>query len=76
MTFDISIGALILAGGVALGYLIRQLLATRNLNSIEATIKRQLEESKTQAKEALLENVFLTGPFSVAKTAQIKNSKF
>src|SRR3989344_569280 len=55
MTFDISIGALILAGGVALGYLIRQLLATRNLNSIEATIKRQLEESKTQAKEALLE---------------------
>jgi len=38
-----------------LGYLIRQLLATRNLNSIEATIKRQLEESKTQAKEALLE---------------------
>ena len=38
-----------------MGYLIRQLLATRNLNSIEATIKRQLEESKTQAKEALLE---------------------
>lgn len=55
MTLDIFIGALILAGGVALGYLTRQLLATRNANSIEATIKRQLEESKTQAKEALLE---------------------
>src|SRR3989344_4539809 len=55
MTFDISIGALILAGGVALGYLIRQLIAARSANSIEAKTKRQLEESKTQAKEVLLE---------------------
>ena len=55
MTLNLIIGAFALAAGAALGYLIRQLLATRNTNSIEATIKRQLEESKTQAKEALLE---------------------
>ena len=55
MTLNLIIGAFALAAGAALGYLIRQLLSTRNTNSIEATIKRQLEESKTQAKEALLE---------------------
>ncbi len=55
MTFNLFTGALILAGGAALGYLIRQLISTQSANSVEATIKRQLEESKTQAKEALLE---------------------
>jgi len=55
MTLNLIIGAFALAAGAALGYLIRQLLATRNTSSIEATIKRQLEESKTQTKEALLE---------------------
>jgi len=55
MTFNIFIGALALAAGLALGYLIRQLFATRSANSIETKIKHQLEESKVQAKEALLE---------------------
>ncbi|MDO8443431.1 MAG: ribonuclease Y [Candidatus Azambacteria bacterium] len=55
MTLNLIIGAFALAAGAALGYLIRQLLATRNANSVEATIKRQLEETRTQAKEALLE---------------------
>ncbi|MDP3935142.1 MAG: ribonuclease Y [Candidatus Giovannonibacteria bacterium] len=49
------IGALILAAGALLGYLIRQLFATRSAHSAEAKIKHQLEESKTQAREALLE---------------------
>ncbi|MEK7134966.1 MAG: ribonuclease Y [Patescibacteria group bacterium] len=44
-----------MAAGALLGYLIRQLVATRSANSIEAKIKRQLEESKTQTKEVLLE---------------------
>ena len=55
MTFNLFIGALALAAGAFLGYLIRQLIATRSVNSIEAKTKRQFEESKTQAKEALFE---------------------
>ncbi|MDP3003907.1 MAG: ribonuclease Y [Candidatus Azambacteria bacterium] len=55
MTFNLFTGALALAAGAFLGYLIRQLISTRSANSAEVTIKRQLEESKTQAKEALLE---------------------
>ncbi len=55
MTLDLIIGAFALAAGVALGYSIRQLFASRSANSIEAKTKRQLEESSTQAKEVLLE---------------------
>ena len=55
MTFNLFTGALALAAGAFLGYLIRQLIATRSANSIEVKIKRQLEESKTQTKEVLLE---------------------
>src|SRR3989344_1022153 len=55
MTFNLFTGALALAAGALLGYLIRQLVATRSANSTEAKIKRQLEESKTQTKEVLLE---------------------
>ncbi len=55
MTFNLFTGALALAAGALLGYFIRQLIATRSANSIEAKIKRQLEESKTQTKEVLLE---------------------
>lgn len=47
--------ALALAGGAALGYLLRQFLATRRVNSIEAKIKQQLEEAKTGSKEILLD---------------------
>lgn len=49
------IAAPALAGGAALGYFLRQFLATRSANSIEAKVKQQLEEAKTQAKEALLD---------------------
>lgn len=55
MTFNLLTGALALAAGALLGYLIRQLVAARNANSTEAKTKRQLEESKTQSKEVLLE---------------------
>jgi ribonuclease Y len=55
MTFYLITGALALAGGALLGYLIRQLIAARSANSIEAKVKRQLEEAKTQVKEVLLE---------------------
>ncbi len=55
MTFNLFIGALVLATGALLGYLIRQLIATRSASSTEAKIKRQLEESKTQTKEVLFE---------------------
>jgi ribonuclease Y len=55
MTFDLFTGSLALAAGLLLGYLIRQLITFRSATSTEARIKRQLEESKTQAKEILLE---------------------
>ncbi len=48
-------GALALAAGLTVGYLLRQLLAQRSANSIEAKIKQNLEEAKTQARESLLE---------------------
>ena len=48
-------GALALAAGLVAGYLIRQLIASKNANSAETQIKRQLEEAKTQSKEVLLE---------------------
>ncbi len=55
MTFNLLTGALALAAGALLGYLIRQLISTRSANSTEAKIKRQFEESKTQTKEVLFE---------------------
>ena len=55
MTFTLLTAAFALAGGVALGYLIRHLFATRSASSLEAKVKRQLEETNTQTKEALLE---------------------
>ena len=50
MTFNLITGALALAAGALLGYLIRQLIATRSANSIEAKIKRQLEEVQNSNK--------------------------
>lgn len=44
-----------LAAGIALGYLIRQLLAIRSTSSVETKIKQQFEDAKTQAKETLLD---------------------
>ncbi|PIY59072.1 hypothetical protein COY97_00850, partial [Candidatus Wolfebacteria bacterium CG_4_10_14_0_8_um_filter_39_64] len=47
-------GALITLG-LVIGYFIRQLIAVRQLNSIEQRIKRQIEEAKSKAKEIILE---------------------
>jgi len=55
MIFNLLIAVFALAGGLALGYLVRHLLATRSVNSIEAKVKQQLEEAKTGSKEILLD---------------------
>lgn len=44
-----------LAAGAALGYIIRQLVAKKSANSIEAKIRQRLEETKNQSKEILIE---------------------
>src|SRR3989344_5618158 len=49
----ISGGILVL--GIALGYFLRRLIAQQKANSVEQKLKLQLEESKTQAKEILIE---------------------
>ena len=41
--------------GVFAGYFIRQTIASKNLNSAEQKIKRQVEESKAKSKEIILE---------------------
>ncbi|MBI2640496.1 MAG: ribonuclease Y [Candidatus Sungbacteria bacterium] len=47
-------GALIL--GVAAGYFIRQLIAQQRKSSIEAKLRKLIEDSKSEAKEILLES--------------------
>ncbi|BCX15832.1 MAG: ribonuclease Y [Candidatus Parcubacteria bacterium] len=47
------VGAILL--GVALGYFIRQFLVSKQASSVEEKIKRQLEESRSKAKEIILE---------------------
>jgi ribonuclease Y len=49
----------LLAGGLAavgliLGYLVRQFIASRQLNSVEAKLREQLKAAKTQAEEIIL----------------------
>lgn len=46
-------GVLALAAGAAFGYIIRQQVAKKNANSIEAKIKQQLEEAKRQSSEVI-----------------------
>ena len=53
--YFVIIGALALAAGIVSGYIIRQWVAKKNANSVEAKIKQQLEEAKTQTKEILLD---------------------
>lgn len=48
-------GALLLGIGIGLGYLIRQLVASARKSTIEAKLKRLIEDSKAEAKEILLE---------------------
>lgn len=55
LIYFVITGALALAAGVASGYIIRQLVAKKNANSIESRIKQQLEEAKTGSKEILLD---------------------
>jgi len=55
LTYFVYTGALALAAGLASGYIIRQLVAKKNANSIEAKIKQRLEEAKTESKEILLD---------------------
>ena len=45
---------LVVLGAIA-GYFVRQAIASKNLNSAEQKIKRQIEESKSKAKEIILE---------------------
>ena len=47
------LGALFL--GAVLGYFIRQFLVSKQVSSIEERIKKQLEESRSKAKETILE---------------------
>ena len=52
----IGAGALIvLSAGIGLGYLIRQLIAQRRKSSIEAKLKKLIEDSRREAKETLLD---------------------
>ncbi|OGZ96312.1 MAG: ribonuclease Y [Candidatus Sungbacteria bacterium RIFCSPHIGHO2_01_FULL_50_25] len=44
-----------IAAGIAIGYLLRQLIAAQKKSSIEAKLRRLVEESKTEAKETLLD---------------------
>lgn len=50
----VYIGISILVGGLA-GYIIRQSISQRKVDSAEAIAKRRLEESKTKVKEIILE---------------------
>lgn len=51
----IIIGVLALGAGIALGYVIRQLIAQQRKSSIEAKLRKLIEDSKQEAKETLLE---------------------
>ena len=48
-------GAVSLTIGIGIGYLIRQLIASSRRSSIEARLKKLVEDSKVEAKETLLE---------------------
>ena len=53
--FLIPIGIALLGAGVGLGYLMRQLVASSRRSSIEARLKKLIEDSKAEAKEILLD---------------------
>lgn len=48
-------GVVALGVGIGIGYLIRQLIATSRRSTIEAKLKKLVEDSKTEAKEIMLE---------------------
>ncbi|MBI3442817.1 MAG: ribonuclease Y [Candidatus Sungbacteria bacterium] len=52
----VGIGGIVLFGaGIGLGYLIRQLVAQQRKSSIEAKLRRLIEDSRAEAKETLLD---------------------
>lgn len=51
----ILLSVALLGGGAVLGYFIRQVVAQKRKSSIEARLKKLLEDSKAEAKEILLE---------------------
>lgn len=53
IVLGVAAGAFIL--GIGLGYLIRQLIAQQRKSSLEAKLKKLIEDSKTEAKEIQLE---------------------
>jgi len=54
VTLAISTGALSLIIGIALGYILRKKLAQAQINSIEATAEKLLNEAKNKEQEVLL----------------------
>lgn len=50
-----AIGLVLLSAGIGLGYYIRQLVAQKRKSSIEARLKKLIEDSKAEAKEILLD---------------------
>jgi len=56
ITLLIGAGTLVVLGaGIGLGYLIRQLIAQQRKSSIEAKLKKLIEDSRAEAKETLLD---------------------
>lgn len=51
----IIFAGIILAAGVIIGYYVRQVIAQQRKSSIEAKLKKLIEDSKTDAKNTLLE---------------------
>ena len=52
----VGIGGVVLFGaGIGLGYLIRQMVARQRKSSIEAKLKKLIEDSRSEAKETLLD---------------------
>jgi len=54
MNVFISAGIIFIAG-IAIGYYVRQIIARQRKSSIEAKLKKLIEDSKAEAKNALLE---------------------
>ena len=51
---NLVLGALLLVAGVVVGYILRQSLVSKKVNSLEQVIKKQLEESKAKAADIIL----------------------
>ena len=54
-SITIAAASLGVAGGIIVGYLLRQLIAIQKKSTIEAKVKKLVEDSRTEAKELLLD---------------------